>query len=161
MSTNDTIYALSSGRPPSAIAIIRISGKKVKSSLKKIIGKVPKGRKMEFVKIKNKNEILDEGLAVFFPSTNSVTGEDLAELHVHGSQAIIQGVQLALSEIEGLRPADAGEFTKRSLNNGKISLTEVEALSDLIEAETATQRRQAILQMQGGLTKKYSLWKKN
>ena len=160
MSTNDTIYALSSGRLPSAIAIIRISGKKVKGVLKKIIGKVPKGRKMELVKIKNKKEIIDEGLAVFFPSINSVTGEDLAELHIHGSQAVVQGLQLALSEIDGLRPAEAGEFTKRSLNNGKTSLTEVEALSDLIEAETATQRRQAILQMQGGLNKKYSLWRK-
>ena len=160
MPTNDTIYALSSGRLPSAIAIIRISGKGVKSALKKIIGKVPKDRKMELVRIKNKNEILDEGLAVFFPSINSVTGEDLAELHVHGSHAVVHGVYLALSEISGLRPAEAGEFTKRSLNNGKISLTEVEALSDLIEAETAIQRRQAILQMRGDLAKKYGLWRK-
>lgn len=160
MSASDTIYALSSGRLPSAIAIIRISGHKVKSVLKEIIGKVPKDRKMEYIKLKNKNEILDEGLAVFFPAINSVTGEDLAELHVHGSHAVIQGVCLALSNINGLRPAEAGEFTKRSLNNGKTSLTEIEALADLIEAETAIQRRQAILQMQGGLNKKYSLWRK-
>ncbi len=160
MSVNDTIYALSSGRLPSAIAIIRISGRKVKSVLRKIIGKVPKDRKMEYIKIKNKNEILDEGLAVFFPAINSVTGEDLAELHVHGSHAVIQGLCLALSAIKGLRPAEAGEFTKRSLNNGKTSLTEIEALSDLIEAETAIQRRQAISQMQGGLDRKYSLWRK-
>ena len=130
MSANDTIYALSSGRLPSAIAIIRISGHKVKSVLKEIIGKVPKDRKMEYIKLKNKNEILDEGLAVFFPAINSVTGEDLAELHVHGSHAVIQGVCLALSNINGLRPAEAGEFTKRSLNNGKTSLTEIEALEE-------------------------------
>ena len=163
MQSDETIYALSSGKLPSAIAVVRISGDKVKKTFKMLIGQKLTDRKLKLVKIKdfNTNEIIDEGLAAFFSAKKSITGEDLGELHVHGSHAVINDIFVALNKIDGLRPAEPGEFTKRSLKNGKIGLTEVEALSDLIESETSLQRRQALNQMQGALSKKYGLWRKS
>ena len=163
MIPNETIYAISSGRLPAAIAIIRISGSKVKEVMSLIIGRTPKERVLELVKIKDfeTSEVLDRCLATFFNAKRSITGEDLLELHVHGSHAVVQDLFLVLSKIRGVRPAEPGEFTKRSLYNGKIGLMEVEALSDLIEAETSLQRRQAINQMRGSLSKKYISWRQN
>ncbi len=163
MIPNETIYALSSGQLPAAIAVIRISGSKTKEIMSLIIGHTPNERILELVKIKDfeTNEVLDQGLATFFDAKRSITGEDLAELHVHGSHAVVQDLFVVLSRIRGVRPAEPGEFTKRSLYNGKIGLMEVEALSDLIEAETSLQRKQAINQMRGNLSKKYIAWRQD
>ena len=163
MIPNETIYALSSGQLPAAIAVIRISGSKTKEIMSLIIGHTPNERILELVKIKDfeTNEVLDQGLATFFDAKRSITGEDLAELHVHGSHAVVQDLFEVLSRIRGVRPAEPGEFTKRSLYNGKIGLMEVEALSDLIEAETSLQRKQAINQMRGNLSKKYIAWRQD
>ena len=163
MIPNETIYALSSGQLPAAIAVIRISGSKAKEIMSLIVGHTPKERILELVKIKDfeTNEVLDQGLAAFFDAKRSITGEDLAELHVHGSHAVVQDLFLVFSKIKGIRPAEPGEFTKRSLYNGKIGLMEVEAISDLIDAETSLQRKQAINQMQGSLSKKYIAWRQD
>ena len=129
MANYQTIYALSSGSLPSAIAVVRISGPSTQKVLKLLINKVPEPRKMVLTEIKTlEKEIIDISLICFFPSTQSITGEDLAEFHLHGSVAVVEGLCLTLAAISDVRPADAGEFTRRSLNNGKMGLTEVEAL---------------------------------
>jgi len=162
MPLSETIYALSSGATPSAIGVIRITGKKVKKTLVLMVKKVPEPRRMEHLKIRDAEtkEVLDIGLVVYFSKNNSAIGEEMAEFHVHGSRAVIEGMFLSFSKIGGLRPAEPGEFTKRALLNGKADIIEVEALSDLIDSETETQRKSAIQQMQGGLSKKYNFLRK-
>jgi len=162
MPLSETIYALSSGGAPSAIGVVRVTGKKAKKTLILMAGKIPEPRRMEHLKIRDAEtkEVLDVGLVVYFSKSSSVTGEEMAEFHVHGSRAVIEGMFLSFSKIEGLRPAEPGEFTKRALLNGKIGITEVEALADLIDSETEAQRRRAIQQMQGGLSKKYNFLRK-
>ena len=105
-------------------------------------------------------EVIDFSLICFFPKAQSITGEDLAEFHLHGSVAVVEGLCLTLAAISDVRPAEAGEFTRRSLNNGKMGLTEVEALSDLIAAETQEQRKQSLRQLSGELSAKYEAWRK-
>jgi tRNA modification GTPase len=161
MANYQTIYALSSGSLPSAIAVVRISGPSTQKALKLLINKVPEPRKMVLTAIKTlEKEIIDISLICFFPSTQSITGEDLAEFHLHGSVAVVEGLCLTLAAISDVRPAEAGEFTRRSLNNGKMGLTEVEALSDLIAAETQEQRKQSLRQLSGELSAKYEDWRK-
>jgi tRNA modification GTPase len=157
----DTIFALSSGRPPAAIAVVRISGPRAGVALKALAGKMPEPRKAAFVRVRDPqtNEPIDEALALWFPAPASETGEDVAELQLHGGRAVIAATLAALGKVEGLRPAEPGEFTRRAFENGKLDLTAVEGLADLVMAETEGQRRQALRQMQGSLGKQAESWR--
>lgn len=155
----DTIFALSSGNPPAGVAIVRISGTGVRFGLETLVGQIPPARMATFCDIKDKNQLrLDRGLVLFFPAPHSFTGEDVAELHIHGSRASVAAVLMALADLDGFRLAEPGEFTRQAFENGKLDLTEVEGLSDLIRAETETQRRQALLQTDGVLRSLYEGW---
>ncbi len=162
MSDAATIFALSSGRGRAGIAVIRISGADAGNALRWLTRRaLPLPRRATLVSIVHpaSGEALDRGLALWLPAPHSVTGEDLAELHVHGGAAVIAGVLDALADLSGLRPAEPGEFTKRAFLNEKIDLTGAEGLDDLIAAETAAQRRQALCQMEGGLAELYDGWR--
>ena len=141
----DTIFALSSGRPPAAIAVIRICGPKAAFALERMIGLVPEPRRAALVRVRDpaSTDVIDEGLALWFPAPHSETGEDMAELQIHGGRAVIAATLAALGNLPGLRHAQAGEFTRRAFENGRMDLTAVEGLADLIAAETQAQRRQA------------------
>ena len=141
----DTIFALSSGRPPAAIAVVRISGPQARLALESMSGRVPQPRQASLARLRDpaSGETLDEALALWFPSPRSETGEDMAELQLHGGRAVIAAVLAALGQLPGFRPAEAGEFTRRAFENGRMDLTAVEGLADLIGAETEAQRRQA------------------
>jgi tRNA modification GTPase len=155
----DTIFALSSGNPPAGVAIVRISGPGVRFGLETLVGRIPPARMATFCDIKDKNQLrLDRGLVLFFPAPHSFTGEDVAELHIHGSRASVAAVLMALGDLDGFRLAEPGEFTRQAFENGKLDLTEVEGLSDLIRAETESQRRQALLQADGVLRALYEGW---
>jgi tRNA modification GTPase len=157
----DSIFALSSGRGPAAIAVIRISGPRAGKAMKALSGKIPAPRQAALARIRDpqSNDIIDEALALWFPAPHSETGEDVAELQLHGGRAVIAAVLGALGRIEGLRPAEAGEFTRRAFENGKLDLTAVEGLADLVAAETQGQRRQAFRQMKGLLGGRAETWR--
>lgn len=158
----DTIFALSSGRGRAGVAVLRLSGPRAGAALLAIAGgKLPEPRFAAFRRLRDPrtDETLDRALALWFPGPRSETGEDMAEFHLHGGPAVVQGVADALAGLEGLRPAEPGEFTRRSFLNGKLDLTAVEGLADLVAAETAAQRRQAIRQMDGALLKLYEGWR--
>jgi len=157
----DTIFALSSGRPPAAIAVIRVSGPRAGFALEQLIGRVPAPRWASLARVRNPEsaEIIDEGLALWFPAPRSETGEDMAELQVHGGRAVIAAVLAALGKLPGLRPADAGEFTRRAFENGRMDLTAVEGLADLVAAETEAQRRQAFRHLRGLLGERAETWR--
>jgi tRNA modification GTPase len=159
--TRDTIFALSSGRPPAAIAVVRISGPRAGDALRALAGRVPEPRKAALARVRDpaSGEMIDEALALWFPGPNSETGEDMAELQLHGGRAVIAAVFGALGRIEGVRPAEAGEFTRRAFENGKLDLTAVEGLADLIGAETEAQRRQAYAQLKGLLGDRAETWR--
>jgi tRNA modification GTPase len=162
MSDRSTIFALSSGRPPAAIAVVRVSGLSAGVALEKLIGRVPEPRKAALARVRDPatGEIIDEALALWFPAPRSETGEDVAELQLHGGSAVIAGVLDALSKIEGCRPAEAGEFTRRAFENGRLDLTAVEGLADLIAAETAAQRRLAFRQLKGLIGDRAEAWRR-
>ena len=157
----DTIFALSSGRPPAAIAVVRMSGPRAGDALKALVGKLPEPRKARLARVRDPHsgEAIDEALALWFPGPNSETGEDIAELQLHGGRAVIAAVLGALGRIEGLRPAEAGEFTRRAFENGRLDLTAVEGLADLIGAETEAQRRQGYTQLKGLLGDRAETWR--
>jgi tRNA modification GTPase len=157
----DTIFALSSGRPPAAIAVIRVAGPRARAALEALGVKVPEPRRVGLARFRDpaSGEIIDEGLVLFFEGAKSEIGEDTAELQPHGGRAIIAAMLAALGRIEGLRPAEAGEFTRRAFENGKMDLTAVEGLADLVMAETEGQRRQAYRQMRGALGKQADAWR--
>ena len=157
----DTIFALSSGRPPAAIAVVRISGPRAGHALKVLAGRLPEPRKAALARVRDpaSGEAIDEALALWFPGPNSETGEDIAELQLHGGRAVIAAVLGALGRIEGLRPAEAGEFTRRAFESGRLDLTAVEGLADLVGAETEAQRRQAYRQLKGLLGKRAETWR--
>ena len=157
----DTIFALSSGRPPAAVAVIRISGPRASSALERLIGRVPAARRASLARLRHPTtgDLIDEGLALWFPGPNSETGEDIVELQVHGGRAVIAAVLSALGELAGLRHAEAGEFTRRAFENGRMDLTAVEGLADLVAAETEAQRRQAFLQLRGLLGERAESWR--
>ncbi|NWG24110.1 MAG: tRNA uridine-5-carboxymethylaminomethyl(34) synthesis GTPase MnmE [Pseudorhodoplanes sp.] len=158
----DTIYALSSGPPPAAIAVIRISGPQAGRALERLAGRIPPPRQAAFARLRDPQtgEVLDEALALFFKGPASETGEDVAELQVHGSRAVIAAVFAVLARIEGLRLAEPGEFTRRAFENGKLDLTRVEGLADLIYADTQAQRRQALRHLQGLLGDRAERWRR-
>ncbi|MDI3469556.1 MAG: tRNA-5-carboxymethylaminomethyl-2-thiouridine(34) synthesis protein MnmE [Pseudolabrys sp.] len=156
----DTIFALSSGHGIAALAVIRISGERAGEALEILTGKIPTPRKAALVTIRAADrEPIDQALALYFPGPNSETGEDVAELQVHGGRAVVAAVLARLGGIKGLRPAEAGEFTRRAFENGKIDLTQVEGLADLVFAETEAQRRQAFRQMTGLLGGRADAWR--
>jgi tRNA modification GTPase len=156
-----TIYALSSAPGRAGIAVIRISGKGARNTLDALChGRLPAPRMASFRRLRHPNsgEVLDESLVLWLPGPANFTGEDMAELHVHGGRAVVAGVLDALAA-HGLKLAEPGEFTRRAFGNGKIDLTEAEGLADLINAETAYQRRQALAQHCGSLRGHYELWR--
>ncbi len=157
-----TIYALSSGPGTSGVAVIRISGSKVKDVIISITkGTFPMPRVATFkkiLKIKSK-ELIDEGIIIWFPGPNSYTGEDMAEIHVHGSIAVVQSILENLSNIENCRLAEPGEFTKIAFQNDKINLLKAESIGDLIASETEIQRRQALKIMSGISSDKFNSWR--
>jgi tRNA modification GTPase len=162
MSINrDTIFALSSGRPPAAIAVIRISGPHAGIALRALIGRLPQPRHATLVRVRDPagGEVIDEGLALWFPSPSSATGEDIAELQIHGGRAVIAATLRALGKLPGLRHAEAGEFTRRAFENGRMDLTAVEGLADLVAAETEAQRRQAFRHLKGLLGERAETWR--
>ena len=147
-----TIYALSTGPGVSGVAIIRVSGVEAATVIKSLTGrKVPKPRMAVLRKINNTNtsELIDEGIIIWFPGPESYTGEDMAEIHVHGGRAVIEAIHNSISKVKNCRLAEAGEFTKLAFQNGKINLLKAESIADLISAETEIQRRQAIKIMNG------------
>ena len=154
-----TIYALSSGPGVSGVAIIRISGSETSEVIKSLTKKdLPKPRMATLRKINNINtsELIDEGIIIWFPGPESYTGEDMAEIHVHGGKAVVISVQNEISKIENCRLAEAGEFTKLAFQNGKINLLKAESIADLISAETEIQRLQAVKIMKGKSSKKFN-----
>ncbi|NXM75201.1 GTPB3 GTPase, partial [Serilophus lunatus] len=158
----DTIFALSSAPGRCGVAVIRASGPGSRGALQSLTGtpKLPPPRVLALRRIRDPDtaETLDRGLVVWFPGPQSFTGEDCAELHVHGGPAVVSGVLQALGRLPGLRPADPGEFTRRAFRRGKLDLTAAEGLGDLIRAETEAQRRQALRQMEGELGRLYQRW---
>jgi tRNA modification GTPase len=162
MADRSTIFALSSGRPPAAIAVVRVSGSQARIALERLIGRVPQPRKAALARVHDaaSGEAIDEALALWFPAPHSETGEDVAELQLHGGQAVIAGVLKALAAIEGCRLAEPGEFTRRAFENGKLDLTAVEGLGDLIFAETPAQRRQAFRQLKGLIGDRAEAWRR-
>jgi len=156
-----TIFALSSGRGPAAIAVVRISGPGARFGLETFIEKIPEPRRAAYVTFRDPDsrETIDDGLALWFPAPASETGEDIVELHLHGGRAILAAVFRVLGRIDGFRPAQAGEFTRRALLNGKLDLAAVEGLGDLVAAETEAQRRQALAQFRGALSAKVEAWR--
>jgi tRNA modification GTPase len=160
MDAADTIFALSSGAPPAAIAIIRISGTSAFESVQTLAGRLPAHRHASLVKLRDAGGmLLDEALLLLFPGPGSATGEDLAELHLHGGRAVVRAVQGALGAMPGLRQAEAGEFTRRAFLNGRMDLNEAEGLSDLLSAETEWQRRSATQMMSGAFSAAIETWR--
>ena len=157
-----TIYALSSGSGTSGIATIRVSGKLAKKVVEQLTNsQIPEPRIATLKKINNinTNELIDEGIIIWFPGPNSYTGEDMVEFHVHGSLAVVQAIQNSISEIEGCRIADPGEFTKIAFQNNKINLLKAESIADLISSETEIQRRQAVKIMTGKSAERFNSWR--
>ena len=147
-----TIYALSSGPGVSGIAVIRISGQETSKAIELLTGRsVPEPRVATLRKINkiNTSELIDEGIILWFPGPESYTGEDMAEIQVHGSKAVIDALHASISDIENCRLAEPGEFTKLAFQNGKINLLKAESVADLISSETEIQRQQAIKIMNG------------
>ena len=161
MTAIDTIFALSSAVGRAAVAIIRLSGPASAAVLSSMAGGVPLPRELALRIIRDpvSGEVLDRAIIVWLPGPRSVTGEDCAEIHVHGSPAVVGAVLAALSGVSGVRPAEPGEFTRRAFLNGKMDLVEVEGLSDLLEARTASQRRQAFRQVSGLASHVFDGWR--
>lgn len=160
MSGVDTIFALSSGALPCAIAIVRVSGPAVTDIAAAMLGGLPRPRHAVLRRIRHPatGELLDEGLVLRFPAVHSVTGEDLLELHCHGSRAVVAAIGAALAGLPGVRAARPGEFTRRSFENGRTDLSRIEGLGDLLAAETATQRRAALHMMEGRFSARIAQW---
>ena len=158
MST-DTIFALSSGRPPAAVSLIRISGPRAHDAGRQLGGTLPDARQAAVRTLRGSGgEILDEALVLRFDRPASATGEDIVELHCHGGRAVVDAVLATLDKVDGLRSAEPGEFTRRAFGNGRIDLTEAEGLADLIEAETESQRKAALAMAEGGLRRQVEQW---
>ncbi|MBT3069417.1 tRNA uridine-5-carboxymethylaminomethyl(34) synthesis GTPase MnmE [Rhodomicrobium sp. Az07] len=157
-----TIYALSSGLGRAGIAVIRISGRASKKTLYSLCnGRLPAPRVSSFRRLRHptSREMLDEAMVLWLPGPANFTGEDMAELYVHGGRAVVTAVMNALADA-GLRLAEPGEFTRRAFGNGKIDLTEAEGLADLINADTEIQRRQALAQHSGAMRARYETWRR-
>lgn len=156
----DTIFALASGAPPAAIAIIRISGPRALAAAAMLAGDLPEPRRAGVRSLVDPltGELLDKALVLIFPGPATATGEDLVELHLHGGRAVVAAVQVALGRMEGLRGAEPGEFTRRALAHGRIDLAEAEGLGDLLMAQTERQRRAAMTSVEGRLSRSVAGW---
>ena len=156
-----TIYALASGAPPAGVAVVRVSGPATAAALAALGVSGLKAREATLTRLSDSQsgEILDDALVIWFPGPASYTGEDVAELHLHGGRAVIEAVTAALARLPGLIPAEPGEFTRRAFENGKLDLTQAEGIADLVAAETEAQRRQALRQTEGRLGELYEGWR--
>lgn len=154
MDRADTIFALSSGAPPAAIAIIRISGPDAFNVVRGLTGRLPSARHASLCALRapENNDILDQALVLVFPAPHTATGEDLAEMHLHGGRAVVRAVENAIEAFPNVRRAEAGEFTRRAFANGRMDLNEAEGLADLLSAETEWQRRAASLMFGGSFS---------
>jgi tRNA modification GTPase len=157
----ETIYALSSAAGRAGVAVIRVSGPKAAEAVRTLSGRAPGRARVASLRLLKDagGAPLDQALVLWFEGPGSFTGEDLAEFHVHGGRAVVAGVLSALARVDGLRVAEPGEFTRRAFENGKLDLTEAEGVADLIDAETAAQRTQALRQMEGALGRLYEGWR--
>lgn len=157
---DQTIFALSSGRAPSAIAVVRVSGSQAGQVLKMLAGKLPAPRQASRRLLRDRaGEPIDDAVVLWFPGPASATGEDIAEFHTHGGRAVLATLLTSISFIPNTRAAEPGEFTRRAFENGKLDLTEAEGLDDLIHADTDRQRRQALRQLQGLLGDRARDWR--
>ena len=158
--TKDTIFALSSGALPAGVAVVRISGPEAFPALSRLTSSAqPEPRKAALRRIRSRDgRMIDEALVLTFPAPHSFTGENVVELHLHGSRAVVNAVSAELGDMEGLRAAEAGEFSRRAFENGRLDLVEAEGLSELISAETEMQRRLAVEQSFGGQSRLYQTW---
>ncbi|WBH18104.1 tRNA uridine-5-carboxymethylaminomethyl(34) synthesis GTPase MnmE [Sphingomonas radiodurans] len=156
---HDTIFAVSSGRPPAAIAVLRISGAGAVAAGEQLAGSLPPPRRAGVRTLHAPDRaILDRALVLHFPAPATATGEDLVELHLHGGRAVVAAVEAALAALPGLRPALPGEFTRRALSNGRIDLLQAQGLADLLAAETEQQRKQAIDSAEGLVSRMVAGW---
>jgi len=157
----DTIFALSSGALPAAIGVIRISGPQARHCVEALARRCPEPRRATLVRLRapGSDHVLDEALVLWFPGPHSETGEDMAELQLHGGRAVVAAVLRTLGQIPHCRPAEPGEFTRRAFENGRLDLTAVEGLADLIGAETEAQRKQAFGQLKGALGQRAATWR--
>lgn len=161
MAGEDTIFALSSAPGRAGVAVVRISGPGAETALATLAGRVPLPRRASLAAIRDpaSGEAIDRGLVLWFPAPASFTGEDMAELQLHGGRAVVAAALAALGALPGLRPAEPGEFTRRAFDRDRLDLAEVEGLADLILAETEAQRRQALRQMDGALSHRTETWR--
>src|SRR5262245_15663747 len=161
MTASDTIYALSTGIGRAGVAVFRASGPAARRGLEALAGTLPEPRRASLRRIRDPltGEIIDEGLVLWLPGPASFTGEDMAEYHLHGSRAVADGMIGVLGRLPGHRLAEAGEFTRRALANGRTDLIAVEGLSDLLMATSAAQRRQALFHMEGDASRVFMGWR--
>jgi tRNA modification GTPase len=160
MMAMETIFALSSGQPPAGIGVIRLSGPDAGAALSRLAGSLPEPRRASLRTLRDTDgSILDQALILWLPGPATVTGEDMAELHVHGGRAVIAAVRAALALLPGLREAEAGEFTRRAFANGRLDLAEAEGLADLLGAETELQRRSALAMAGGSFSRQVDAWR--
>jgi tRNA modification GTPase len=159
--SHSTIFALSSGRLPAAIAVVRISGPRARDGLMALTAKFPEPRRAALRRLRDpaSQAVIDDALVLWLPGPNTETGEDMVELHLHGGRAVVAAVLATLGRVDGLRGAEAGEFTRRAFENGRLDLTAVEGLADLIFAETEAQRAQAMRQLSGALGGRAESWR--
>ena len=158
---SDTIFALATAPGRAGIAVFRLSGPAARRALEAVVGAVPQPRVATRARFRDpeSGETIDDGLTLFFPAPRSATGEDVAELHIHGSRAVALALAAVLVRLPGLRPAAPGEFTRRAFEHGKLDLTAAEGLADLVAAETAAQRRQALRQLAGEFGRLCEAWR--
>jgi tRNA modification GTPase len=156
----DTIFAVSSGQPPAAIAVLRVSGPRARAVAEALAGTLPPPRRAGVRALRDPADgaLLDRALLLWFPGPKTATGEDLVELHVHGGRAVVRAIEACLARQPGLRPAYAGEFTRRALANGRLDLSEAEGLGDLLMAETQAQRRAALANAEGAVRRHVEGW---
>jgi tRNA modification GTPase len=158
--TRDSIFALSSGALPAGIAVVRVSGARAGEALTALAGRLPEPRRAVTATLRDSaGEMLDRALVLWLPGPATATGEDIAELHLHGGRAVVAAALAALGALDGLRMAEPGEFTRRAFVNGRLDLTQAEGLADLLSAETEAQRRQALRLAEGGMGKLIGEWR--
>ena len=155
----DTIFALASARGKAGVAVFRISGPQAWEAVRLLTGRIPAARRASLCSLRWQGEEIDTGLVLIFPASGSFTGEDVAELQLHGSIAIIAAMHRILAQIPGLRLAEPGEFTRRAMENGNLDLAQIEGLADLIDSETEAQRKQALRVLSGAIGDKAAQWR--